>query len=85
MYRPVSRNIMTLEIGSRLGHDDVTALIDEGGMGQVYRARDTKLGRKALKVLPQASAGDPDRFGRFERSRSAGLTEPPQHRRDCGP
>ena len=36
---------MALEVGSRLGHYDVTALIGEGGMGEVYRARDTKLDR----------------------------------------
>ena len=43
---------MALEVGSRLGHYDVTALIGEGGMGEVYRARDTKLDRDvALKVL----------------------------------
>ncbi len=42
---------MALNVGSRLGHYDVTALIGEGGMGQVYRARDTKLDRDvALKV-----------------------------------
>ena len=35
---------MTLSVGSRLGHYDVTALIGEGGMGQVYQATDTKLG-----------------------------------------
>ncbi len=46
---------MALTIGSRLGHYDVTALIGQGGMGQVYRATDTKLDRDvALKVLPQA-------------------------------
>ncbi len=46
---------MPLELGSRLGHYDVTALIGEGGMGEVYRARDTKLDRDvALKVLPEA-------------------------------
>ncbi len=37
---------MALDIGSRLGHYDVTALISEGGMGQVYRARDTRLDRQ---------------------------------------
>ena len=42
---------MALEIGSRLAHYDVTALIGEGGMGQVYQATDTKLNR------PEASAG----------------------------
>jgi serine/threonine protein kinase len=50
---------MALEIGSRLGHYDVTALIGEGGMGQVYQATDTKLNRQvALKILPEAFADD---------------------------
>ncbi len=53
---------MSLEVGTRLGHYDVTALIGEGGMGQVYQATDTKLNRQvALKILPEASASDPDR------------------------
>ncbi len=44
---------MPLNVGSRLGHYDVTALIGEGGMGQVYQATDTKLKRQvALKILP---------------------------------
>ena len=47
---------MALEIGSRLGHYDVTALIGEGGMGQVYQATDTKLNRQvALKILCRRS------------------------------
>ena len=52
----------------RIGSYDVTALIGEGGMGEVYRARDTKLDRDvALKVLPQAFTDDPDRLARFKR------------------
>ena len=59
---------MALEIGSRLGHYDVTALVGEGGMGQVYQATDTKLNRQvALKILPEAFASDPDRLARFQR------------------
>ncbi len=45
---------MALQVGSRIGHYDVTALIGEGGMGQVYQATDTKLNRQvALKILPR--------------------------------
>ena len=59
---------MPLEVSSRLGHYDVTALIGEGGMGEVYRATDTKLNRQvALKILPEAFASDPDRLARFQR------------------
>ena len=59
---------MSLTVGDRLGHYDVTALIGEGGMGQVYRATDTQLGRDvALKILPDAFAADPDRLARFQR------------------
>ena len=59
---------MPLNVGSRLAHYNVTAKIGEGGMGEVYRARDTKLDRDvALKVLPQAFTDDPDRLARFER------------------
>ena len=59
---------MPLTPGDRLGHYDVTALIGEGGMGQVYRATDTQLGRDvALKILPDAFAADPDRLARFQR------------------
>ena len=54
---------MALEIGSRLGHYDVTAKISEGGMGEVYRATDTTLGRDvALTVLPQAFRSCPLSF-----------------------
>ena len=59
---------MALEIGSRIAHYDVTALIGEGVMGQVYQATDTKLNRQvALKILPEAFATDPDRLARFQR------------------
>jgi len=52
----------------RIGSYDVTALIGEGGMGQVYQATDTKLNRQvALKILPEAFATDPDRLARFQR------------------
>ena len=59
---------MPLNVGSRLGHYDVTALIGEGGMGQVWQATDTKLKRQvALKILPEAFAADPERLARFQR------------------
>ena len=59
---------MRLQPGSTLGPYSVTAKIGEGGMGEVYQARDTKLDRDvALKVLPEAFTSDPDRLARFER------------------
>ena len=59
---------MALEVGSRLGHYDVTALIGEGGMGRVYQATDTKLKRQVvLKILPEAFSADPERLARFQR------------------
>ncbi len=66
---------MALEIGSRLAHYDVTALIGEGGMGQVYQATDTKLNRQvALKILPEAFATDPDRLARLQRKAHVGAS-----------
>jgi serine/threonine protein kinase len=54
--------------GAKIGHYRVDASIGAGGMGEVWRAEDTKLGRNvALKVLPAAVADDPDRLARFER------------------
>ena len=59
---------MPLSPGTRLGHYDVTSLLGEGGMGQVWQATDTQLGRQvALKILPDAFADDPDRLARFKR------------------
>ncbi len=59
---------MPLNVGSQLGPYEVTAKIGEGGMGEVWQARDTKLDRDvALKVLPEAFTSDPDRLARFER------------------
>jgi len=59
---------LALTPGTRLGVYDVTDQIGEGGMGQVFRARDTKLNRDvALKVLPDSFASDPDRLARFTR------------------
>ena len=59
---------MALNSGTRLGSYEIVALLGAGGMGEVYRARDTKLGREvAIKVLPEAWAFDADRAARFER------------------
>ncbi len=59
---------MALQPGTRLGPYEITAQIGVGGMGEVYRARDTKLDRDvAIKVLPGSLAGDPDRIARFQR------------------
>ena len=59
---------MAISVGSQLGAYEITALIGEGGMGRVFRARDAKLGRDvALKVLPEAWSQDPERLARLER------------------
>src|SRR5499427_6012631 len=59
---------MALSTGTRLGPYEILKPIGSGGMGEVYRATDTKLGRDvAIKILPEAFAADPDRMARFER------------------
>ena len=59
---------MAIEAGTRLGHYEVLSSLGAGGMGEVYRARDTKLGREvALKLLLEEVAADPERMARFER------------------
>ena len=56
-----------MQIGAKLGPYEPIAKIGEGGMGEVYRARDTRLGRDvALKILPESVASDPERRSRFE-------------------
>ena len=70
---------MPLQPGTTLGPYSVTAKIGEGGMGEVWQARDTKLDRDvALKVLPEAFTSDPDRLARFEREAKvlASLNQP---------
>ena len=63
---------MSLAPGVRLGAYEVVALIGAGGMGEVYRARDTRLGRDvAIKVLPAEFSGDPERLQRFEQESRA--------------
>src|SRR5207253_10485577 len=64
---------MRLEAGSRLGPYEISGPLGAGGMGEVYRARDTRLGREvAIKVLPHDLSNDRDRLARFEReARSA--------------
>src|SRR5580704_2020837 len=59
---------MALTAGTKLGSYEVVALVGAGGMGEVYQAHDTKLGRDvAIKVLPEAFAHDADRLSRFQR------------------
>src|SRR5215471_14703911 len=64
---------MSVKVGSRLGPYEIVAPLGAGGMGEVYRAKDTRLGREvAIKVLPAGLSADPERLKRFEReARSA--------------
>jgi serine/threonine-protein kinase len=59
---------MSLAIGTRIGPFEITGVLGAGGMGEVYRGRDARLGRDAaLKILPDSLAADPDRVARFTR------------------
>ena len=70
---------MPIQPGTRLGPFEVTALLGAGGMGEVFRARDTRLGRDvAIKVLPQHLSAQPEVRARFEREAKtvSGLNHP---------
>jgi eukaryotic-like serine/threonine-protein kinase len=63
---------VSLATGTRLGPYEIVAALGAGGMGEVYRARDTRLGREvAVKVLPADVADDADRLRRFEQEAKA--------------
>src|SRR5271154_763620 len=70
---------MPLTAGTRIGPYDILAPLGAGGMGEVYRARDSRLGRDvAIKVLPASFAADPDRLRRFElEARATGMLNHP--------
>ena len=74
---------MSLTQGTRLGPYEILSPLGAGGMGEVYRARDTKLGREvAIKVLPEEFFEEKERIARFEReAKSLAAVSHPAHRR----
>jgi serine/threonine protein kinase len=63
---------VALAVGSRLGPYEIVDRLGAGGMGEVYRARDTRLGREvAIKILPAVHAADPESIRRFEKEARA--------------
>ena len=63
---------MAIQAGNRVGPYEIVCTVGAGGMGQVFRARDTRLGRDvAIKVLPDELAAEPDRVRRFEQEARA--------------
>jgi serine/threonine protein kinase len=78
---------MRFPAGARLGAYELRSMLDAGGMGEVYRARDTRLGREvAIKVLPETLAADPGRRQRLNReargicAESSAHLHAPRHR-----
>ena len=80
---------MPLLIGSQVGSYEILAATGAGGMGEVYRARDPKLGRDvAIKVLPEAFARDAERVARFQREAKISCTarsQAPEVDSGCAP
>jgi eukaryotic-like serine/threonine-protein kinase len=77
---------MSLSIGSRLGAYEILSPLGAGGIGEVYRVHDTKLGSDvALKILPAAFALDAERVGRFKREAQVPAALNDEHRRDLRP
>ncbi|MGH9845046.1 MAG: protein kinase domain-containing protein [Blastocatellia bacterium] len=77
--RQIAREPAKVMVGATLGHYQVLSLLGKGGMGEVYRARDSRLGREvAIKVLPAAYSQDAERLRRFEQeARAAGMLNHP--------
>src|SRR5204863_4463071 len=76
---PGGRGEVSLSAGARLGPYEIVSPLGAGGMGEVYRAKDPRLGREvAIKVLPPSFSADADRLRRFEQeARAAGILNHP--------